>query len=243
MKKILNIVFILLAAVLITGCGEDEEKDPEIRQLGAYSINVPEPSGLSFTHNKSGLWTVSDASNKIYRLDFEGNVISSFEVNSSDLEGIAIINEDTLAVVSESDHEIIQLTTTGKRAGKFNVENTGSEDSGLEGLAYDPVNKMFYAANEKSPKVIIKLDRAFNEINRYEISFAEDLAGLNVDGSFLWVLSEESNSITKCSLECEALESWKIDAAQPEGIAVDYSTKKAYIVSDSQSSLAVYQLP
>jgi len=240
LKKNLNKLLILLSAILIIQCGKDEDKS--LRVVNTYNIDIPEPSGLDFSFDRSGLWTVSDKNDKVYLLDMKGNILNSFEADGPDIEGIASINEQTLGLVTETDREIILVSTTGKELRKIDVKS-GNGDSGLEGLAYNRNNKEYYVANEKSPKVIIKLDSTLSEINRYDISFANDLSGLYIDAGYLWVLSDESRSITKCNLSCEALESWKIDAESPEGIAVDYENRLVYVVSDPQSRLHVFQLP
>lgn len=245
MKKFLAIVFITIPLVL-SGCGENgssEEEQTTLKPLHSYKIEVPEPSGLDFNADRSGLWCVSDKNGKIYLLDLEGNITRSFDINETDLEAIEALNDNMLAVVNEGSRRILIVNGKGNDIAKYGLQIQGDSDSGLEGLAYDAAGKQMFIANEKSPKVIIRLDSTYKESGRFEIDFADDLSGLFVDEGFLWVLSDESKSITKCNFSCEPLESWQIDAPQPEGIAVDYANRLVYIVSDSQSELRIFRLP
>lgn len=243
MKQILNILLVMISLILMH-CGKDEDQaENNLRLIESFKIDVPEPSGLDFNFDKSGLWTVSDRNDKVYQLDLEGHITNSFEADGKDLEGISTVSNNYIAVVTEGNREVILLNNSGKEKLKQTLNINGDEDSGLEGLAYDPDSKYFYAANEKSPKVIIKLDSTLSEVGRYDINFANDLSGLYVEGEFLWVLSDESKSITKCNLNCEPIESWKLDVDSPEGVAVNQSSGKIYVVSDPNSRLYVFQLP
>lgn len=241
MKNILNILLVFTAVLFIAGCGSDEEDT--LRVLNTFDIDVPEPSGLDFTADKKGFWTVSDKNSRVYLMDLRGNITDDFQVDAADIEAVAVLSDNLIAVVSESDREIILLNNNGKEQGKYHIDGSGDPDSGPEGFAYDPGKKEYFVANEKSPKVIIKLDSTFHEINRFDIKFADDLSGLYIDDGYLWVLSDESRSITKCTLSCEVINSWKIDVKQPEGLAVDTSAGIAYVVSDSESKLYALQLP
>ncbi len=80
---LIRFVFLLLFFVFILGCAEKKhtESDPppneehKLELISAVNIQVDEPSRLCFSLNKKNLWTVSDKTGKVYKLDFNGNVL------------------------------------------------------------------------------------------------------------------------------------------------------------------------
>ena len=134
----------------------------------------------------------------------------------------------------ERTREVVVVDTSGKEINrkKFNIK--GRLNEGLEGICYDSITKNFYFVNEKKPGLLIKTDSSFTEIFRREIKFAKDYSDIffaNED-SALWILSDESNKIIQTDINGNKIKEYGINVDQPEGLVVDYISKRVYIVSD-----------
>ena len=78
-----------------------------------------------------------------------------------------------------------------------------------------------------------------------DLYFSQDLSGIEYDNveNILWILSDESQTISKCDLEGNIRQSFHFNLSKPEGIAINYETNLIYVVSDSQQKLSVYRIP
>ena len=73
-------------------------------------LGLNEPSGLTLNADGSALYTVSDDTKAIFRLDLKGrvSVSDSFFIGLDDLEGIAIRGDDSeLLVVQERSNSVV----------------------------------------------------------------------------------------------------------------------------------------
>jgi uncharacterized protein YjiK len=239
---------LILSLLLITvlGCGkkEEEQSKTHIDFLKVYNIPVSEPSGLDLTFTKNGFWTVSDENSTVYKLDNWGKIEKSFTVKGVDLEGVSVVDEKTLSVVLERGREIVIVDTSGGELKRLKVNLTGELNHGLEGITYDPENKIFFVLNEKNPCLLLTFDVNLNELSRDTLNFIKDASGIHFDArnKSLWILSDESQCVTKCDLKGNLLRKYYITVAQPEGLTINAEGKKMYIVSDINSALYVFSL-
>jgi len=239
-------LFILFALFSFSFCKEvKREKSPEV--LTYYlsePIPVPEPSGLDLSFDEKGFWVVSDQNSKVYLIDSWGKEIKSFEVNGEDLEGITVVNDSLLAIVLERTREVIILDTSGNELKRATLNLKGELNSGLEGITYDPVKKIFYILNEKNPGLLLTLDENLTEQKRNTLKFAKDFSGVFFDenDNSLWILSDESQRIFKTDLSGIPIEEFKIKVAQPEGITLNKARTKLFLVSDVTGNLYVFNL-
>ena len=237
-------VFLLLLLMVISCNNKEEEKLKTLTFSKAEEIPVPEPSGIDLTYNEEGFWIVSDQNSKVYLIDSWGKEVRSFKVNGEDLEGITVINDSTLAVVLERSREVVILDTSGKELKRKPLDLEGELNSGLEGITYDPKVKRFYIVNEKKPRLLITLDENLIELNRDTIDFSKDVSGIFFDDidNTLWILSDESQRIFRTDLSGNLIEEFKIKITQPEGITLNKTRTKFYIVSDKTENLYVFDL-
>ncbi len=209
-----------------------------------YDIDVIEPSGLAINSSKNVLYTVSDHTNKVYKLSMKGKVLQSFNYEGNDLEGVSMYKEGKLLLADERLKNIVELemSTGGTKTHHINYDNEQS-NAGIEGVTYNSKTKTIYIVNEKNPDKLFHLNDNFKVINNYDLDFANDYSGLFYEASteVLWILSDESQSIYKCDIKGKMLSSYVITIHKPEGIAV--TDNKIYIVSDSQEQLYVYKKP
>lgn len=248
MKKYLTQLFFhsILILVLVS-CGKNnlpDNKDYKFELVRIIKLKVPEPSGLDLTFSKDGFWTVSDENSTVYRLDNEGNILRSFKVKGIDLEGITVINENTMAVVLERTREVVLTDTLGKEMKRKKLDLKGDLNSGPEGITYDAVNEKFYIVNEKSHGLLIELDKNLNELSRTELKLAKDYSGIfyETKNKVLWILSDESKKILITDTAGKLTEEYNTTIEQAEGITLNYENDRLYIVSDVKEELYEYRI-
>lgn len=237
---------VLFLALLINFCSPEPE-DKSLRKMSfslAVEIPIPEPSGIAISFNEKSFWVVSDENSTVYLINGWGKILKSFKVDGDDLEGIAVIDEKTIAVVLEKTREVVILDTSGSEIKRASINLKGESNSGLEGITYDSAAKKFYILNEKTPRLLLALDENLIEIKRDTLNFSKDVSGIFFDGrdNVLWILSDESQSLNQTDLQGNSIQEYKIKINQPEGIALNKNRSRLYIVSDKSGKLYVFNL-
>ncbi|MBK7104609.1 MAG: SdiA-regulated domain-containing protein [Ignavibacteriae bacterium] len=248
MRKLFKIFSIILLITISNFCNSNNNVNGisgNIKPVSQIKINVPEPSGLYFDEITNSLWTVSDESSKIYQINFDGEVLNSFSLNGFDLEGITFLNDTTIVTILERTREVVFLHINGKEIKRFSLNIYGKPNSGFEGIEYNSINNHLYIVNEKSPCLLIETDLDGNIISQNKIDFAKDLSGLCYDKTKneLWIISDESKAVFKCSTEGKLIQKYDVGIKQIEGIAINFSQNKLYIISDPEETLYIFNLP
>jgi len=229
-------------------CNTNLQESPPFEELlmqKMSSINVPEPSGLAISYDGNFFWCVSDSDSKVYKLDKNGDILKSFIINGEDIEGVTVIDSLRLAIVLERTREVVVLDTSGKELNRKKINLDGRLNEGLEGICFDVYSYNFYFVNEKHPGLLIKTDSSFTEACRKEIKMAKDYSDIFFakEDTTLWILSDESKKIIHTDLNGIMINEYSIDVQQPEGLVVDYTNKKVYVVSDKKEELYEFKLP
>lgn len=240
---------IMLVSLLIS-CNNsniNREDSPIVKSLSLQKvtpINVPEPSGLSYSFDRKHFWSVCDENSKVYKMDLNGLVIDSFKISGEDLEGITVISLNKLAVILERTREVVVIDTLGNEICRSGFYLPGNLNEGLEGICFDKINKKFYLLNEKNPGLLIKTNIDFEIELKKEINFADDFSDIYFaeEDTALWILSDESQKVIKTDLNGKLLEQFYIDVKQPEGLVIDYKNKSVFIVSDKKEELYKFKL-
>jgi uncharacterized protein YjiK len=242
MKIIKPSVLLFVIAIIAFGCNSQNEKAKSLKLIASYKLNIPEPSGLAFDLNNNSLWTVSDENSKIYSISIKGEIFDSISADGNDLEGITIVDENTLAVVLERSRELVLLKKNGSEMNRRSFDLKGEVNEGLEGAAFNSSSKHFYLLNEKAPRLLIELDEDLNIISKTKLDWALDFSGICYEESenVIWIISDESKVISKCNLDGSLITSYKIDLPQIEGIAINMADNKIYVVSDIAAYLYVF---
>ena len=230
--------------MLFISCREEIPATNQLTLLVSYAIDVPEPSGLAINSNGTVLYTVSDETNKVYKLTTTGLLLQTFDFEGNDLEGVCSYTEGKLLLAEERTKNIIELVlTTGVYTTHTMAYDNEESNAGIEGITYDSTIQNSYFLNEKKPSKLFKLDSSFNIINSYNLDFASDYSGIFYEKTedVLWIVSDESQSINKCTMQGELLASYTVNVQKPEGIVI--TDTKIYVVSDSQEKLYVFQKP
>ena len=245
----LNILKIFLILLIFSSLSCEKGKGKITDALiteNVYALDIDELSGLAIA-NSNILYTVSDNTNKIYKISSSGRILSSFSIIGEDLEGIAVNPIDnTIYVVEERKREIRQFDNLGNHIRTINVSiENNNINSGLEGICINPINNHIFVLNEKSPGQLIELNSSGTEIKSTNLDFASDYSGIciNPNGEELWIISDESRKIYKCDTNGNLIKDFSVDIAKIEGISIDFNKKKIYIVSDLYKKLYQIDIP
>ena len=229
-----------------SNCNKNNEEEPQniLEIKSTFSIKVPEPSGLAVNSQGTVLYTVSDETGLIYKLSTNGELIQTYNAQGDDLEGITFSEPDKLYLAQERTKEIITFNITTINISKhlINYSNNDS-NSGIEGIAYNTKDGTFFILNEKNPGLLIRLRSDFSILSQHKLDFALDYSGIFYDEQLnaLWIVSDESRLVCKCTLNGDLVVSYKTNIPKIEGIAVTNS--EIYLVSDSESKLYVLNKP
>lgn len=234
---------------ILSGCKEKEKIDPEIKLglISEYKLDVSEPSGLCWFRNSNEFLTVSDQTNKIYVISDRGTILRNFNFTGQDLEGVAydsIMNE--IFIVEETNRQIFRLDTNGTELSRFPIDIYYEDDKhGPEGISFDPETRHLFIVIEKNPGKLLEMDLNGEIINSYHLSFADDYSAIFFDAkeNKLWVLSDESKTLTSCDLSGKAINKYSTGITKGEGLVVDSQNKMAYIVSDQESKMYILSIP
>lgn len=176
------------------------------------SLGLNEPSGLTLNHDSTGLYTVSDDTKAIFRLDLQGQVVGSesFFIDDDDLEGIAIsLDGQCLHTVQEKTNSVISFDIARRveigRRTLASLDNYSliaqhfpdpPDNKGLEGITVDTRTGNIIVVKEGRPGVLIAIDlpaarildaRLLTEAKGFthpEVPFKKlDFSGLSFDSS------------------------------------------------------------
>ena len=190
---------------------------------------LAEPSGLALSHGGNALWTVSDDTNKIFKLSLDGHLKKKrcFKIPHNELEGIVL--EPTgkyLFAVNESKNEIIQIEIDGQAVTNRKRLSTMSGydaiahffsdnrvNKGLEGISWNAEKGTLFVIKESHPGLLIEVSPDLQTILSHCV--------LNGDNGFL----------------DSSMDSEKIDFSD---ICYDHSRNCFWIISDKARRLFLY---
>ncbi|WP_413440142.1 SdiA-regulated domain-containing protein [Synechococcus sp. MIT S1220] len=145
----------------------------DINSIGDQAAGLNEPSGLTLDAEGRSLFTVSDDTKAIFRIDLKGKLLITdcFFVEVSDLEGIACSPDGSeLLVVEEGTNAIICIDPKRRLSlrhcplsGMKNYKeikkyfSDGITNKGLEGITIDPLSLKVYVVKEGQPGLIIEV--------------------------------------------------------------------------------------
>jgi uncharacterized protein YjiK len=165
--------------------------------------------------------------------------MKSFTVDGYDLEGISVIDDKLLAVVLEPLRIVVITDTSGSEIKRIKLDVEGEDNDGLEGIAYDSLDRVYYIIKEKNPAELLVVNENFEIVRRRQLDFAKDYSGIYFDQQhrLLWVVSDESQTIAVCDSDGKLLKEYKHQLPQIEGISVDVEEGIIYVVSDNTEKL------
>ncbi|GJQ63967.1 MAG: hypothetical protein SCALA702_30200 [Melioribacteraceae bacterium] len=241
----LRIYTIILLALLTVSCysGNEKKSNAPLELIARFNIDVPEPSGLTLDYDGT-LWCVSDKNGHVYHLDTTGAVLDKFDLNLKDLEGITVIDSFRLAVVSESKNLLAFINRNGDILAEEKIKYKNKSNSGFEGITYSIKEGLIFILNEKKPGALLGINENFVLTEEVELGFLKDYSGIYYSDlkKEFWILSHESKTLLLLNRDYEKLREFKFNTPQMEGIAVDFTNSRLYIVSDPEEKLFVYKI-
>ena len=236
-----------VAILLLPACsGPDIPIGTQLQLLKTVQLPIREPSGLSLSTNPDELWVVSDHEQIVYRIDLAGNVLDQVQSSGKDFEGIAVQPDNqSLWVVDEKEKSLIHLDSNHVEQARHVLDFKQNETKhGLEGLTFLPEQQHLMAVVEKSPGSLLNISMSGDVLHTYPLNFAKDYSGIFFEAHehVLYILSDESQQMIKCTLEGRPLEVFRLGINKPEGIAIDIEKGHCYIVSDKTEELYIFQL-
>jgi len=245
LSKIISFTIVFIGFFIACNKSDSVVKtNNNLELISSEKINVSEASGLTINASGSTLYTVSDNTSNIYELSTNGAVLKEYVYNGNDVEGISMVSNNKVLLVEERTKEIVEYDLSTSNYKKHKVIYSNNDlNSGLEGIAMNLNDNTIFILNEKNPGLLMRLRSDFSIIESYDLDFASDYSGIfhDKDLSILWILSDESKTINKCSLKGALIKSYSINVIKAEGIAVTNDT--IYIVSDSNSTLYKFKKP
>ncbi len=245
LSKILSFTIVFMTSFLACNKGNVvENNNDKLELISSGKIAVVEASGLAINASGSTLYTVSDDTNNIYELSTTGEVLKKYKYDGNDVEGISVISNNKVVLVEERTKEVVEYDLTAKTYKKNKVIYSNNDsNSGLEGIAYNLNDNTLFVINEKEPGLLMRLRSDFSIIESYNLDFASDYSGIfhDKDLNVLWIVSDQSKTVNKCSLQGALIESYAINVSNAEGIVV--TKDLIYIVSDSNSKLYKFKKP
>ena len=149
-------------------------------QIRDLRLGLNEPSGLTLNRDGSALFTVSDDTKAIFRLDLKGrvSVTDSFFIGLDDLEGIAMRRDDSELLVVQEESNSVVVVDLNSRSERFRrplsaMTNYGTishhfpdppDKNGLEGITVNTSNDHVVVVKECHPGLLIELDSSLTTI-------------------------------------------------------------------------------
>ena len=230
--------------LVFLSCNKDEPIDEnKLTLLSQVPVNIFETSGLAIFKDDQFL-TISDSLNVVYLINTSGEILRTLEYEGKDTEGIAYdpLTND-LFIVEEKTNEVVQLDTNGIEINRFPVPLENEiKKHGLEGITYNPNNDHLYVVSEKYPSILFELTKSGEVIGSYELNFAEDYSSVFYDPhlDLLWILSDDSETLTKTTLQGVKIITYTTGIKKGEGVVVNSEANKVYVITDQDSSLYIF---
>ena len=206
--------------------------------LDSYEMSIYEPSGLCYSSDKQSFYTVSDRG-MVYQISLTGKTLKELPFTGDDFEAITVdSSNDNIYICEEGNGELVKLNSSGVKQTSYNIlDNPGN--TGLEGLAYNKNLDVFYMLKEKTEGLLIKYSTVDNTKTEIRLGFAYDYSGIfyNNVSNKLWIVSDESKTLTQCTLNGVKIKSYSLPISGVEGIVVNDEETVAYVVSDPNKKL------
>src|SRR6056297_1637290 len=239
---------VLIFLITISCSLQDTATEPankySLDLIAEYSINVSEPSGLTYDENTQTLWTVSDKDNKIYQLNLEGEVINVLPFIGEDLEGIAYdFISNSLWIVEEENRNLINISMEGNLISRYVHIISGQDNSGLEGICITQSGTIFII-KEKNPSLFIELNSNVSSEESIEMNISDDLSGICYDRrrQSFWLVSDKSEKLFLWNKTEGIKFEFDLNYDKFEGIYYIEQENNIYIVNDEKNKLYYYKL-
>lgn len=235
--------FLVFVVLSLVACRPEPLNIDYSKILDTYELTINEPSGLSFSFDESSFFVVSDQG-MLYQISTTGSLIKEFTYTGNDFEGVTIDQENSsIYLCEEGSGKLLKLDLNGNEQESFAILDE-SGNTGIEGLTFNRELNEFYLLKEKNEGLLIKFSIESNIKKEIILNFANDYSGIfyNEMTDKLWIVSDESKTITQCDLDGNKIKSISIPISGMEGIVVNEDETEAYVVSDPNKKLYLINL-
>ena len=211
-------------------------------------LSMSGPSDMCLDRDGVHWWTVSDNTGLVYELNLSDcAVVGTLSYHGNDLEGIWQDPADgTLFVTEELTREIVHLDTTGTVLSRVAIAGLGGDvNSGLEGITSGPVAGQFFVLQEKNPARLVQVDRTGQVMALHGITYVGDLSGATHDPRTgqLVIVSDQSQQVCWIKPDGSLISAWDTAVNKGEGVAIDTTRGRLYVVSDNDQEFYEFRLP
>ncbi|POP45643.1 hypothetical protein CHU32_11865 [Superficieibacter electus] len=255
-KKVLTLLFVTLIALFCINSQFYPDKNANSasslrdyhvildgKKINGVSENI---SSLTWSAKSDTLFSTINRPPAIVELSKQGDALRTIPLDFvQDVETIEYVTNDTFVITDEKDYSIYVINLDDQshvsvvKKLQLALQKTPT-NTGFEGLAYSPVDRVFYFFNEKKPVAIYRIEGLL-ENNDLQISDdkhlsreldVKDISGadFNAENNSLLVLSHESKNLQEVTLSGDVLGEIALregenglshDIKQAEGIARD----------------------
>lgn len=234
--KLASVFLVLLASfVMFSG------KPVLIKPYKTHRLWLSEPSEICYTGNDRFIILANKGF--LFETDSHGKVMHKSSETGLDLEGACIV-EDKIYVSDESLRTVMvyNLQDLSWKETK-QLHYNGPRNTGFESITFLPESEKFLLASEKNPQFFAEYSKDFQPIRQFFIQGIREVSAMTVYNGFLFVLSDEQQSVFKVSLQnYSVLQSWKLPIINPEGICFT-SSGDMVIVSDDMGKMFYFKNP
>ncbi len=211
-------------------------------------------SGITYSPLTDTLFTIHNGNGSIEEITREGELIRTITcAGCGDVEGIEYLSSTingigqyshTFMTSYEGTDSAIRLTTITPEETSYSpgaIFATGLGDLGnlgLEGVAYNPDDDVYYVIREKTPVALYEVDingaPDVTQICTGQLGGLSDLSDVDYSNGELFLLSHESNSITRVTLDpCTVtVDSIGLSMTQAEGLTWDDEGRNLYVIGE-----------
>jgi uncharacterized protein YjiK len=198
-------------------------------EIANQPMGLNEPSGLTLSHDRNALWTISDDTKKVFQLSLDGKLQRdrSFEIPGKGMEGIALEpSGEFLFMVNENENEVIKLNLNSQEIvdRKCLSQMAGYEalnqyfvssppNKGLEGITWNTDTGTILVVKEGMPGMLIEISADLTMIQNHTL------------------LADENGFVDDDVFG---------DDLDFSGICYDLNRKQLWIVSDKGQRLFLY---
>jgi len=237
MKKV-NHFFVVIVLLLMAACRPEPFDVDYSIILESYKLDIKEPSGLTYSPDQESFYIVSDQG-MAYQVSLTGTTIKQLPYTGDDFE-VIVTDPSTsdIYICEEGKGDLVKLNSNGIELATFNIlDNPGN--TGLEGLTYNQNEKEFYMLKEMADGLLIKYSTSNDTKTQVKLNFALDYSGIyyNDKSNKLWIVSDESKTLTQCTLNGAKIMGYQLPISGVEGIVVNDEETVAYVVSDPNNKL------
>jgi len=207
-----------------------------------FFISTDQPHGL-FTEKVASFYVTNASLDQIiYKMDLE---------TDGDLEGIAYIGTNEVAIISEvgTIYYLKENDNKWKENRRISIFN-GNGKHKLGSLAYDPIKEQLYSAEKEGKKIVYKIDRNGKLLSSFELSAANisakrefnmekdyTIAGMAFANQHLYIFSESYSTIFKFNPETKKISAVYGIKDIHESSGITLKKEIAYLVGDFESYL------